>query len=517
MSDKLILTNQTRLKAKYGTGFGAIQSALNKLIASDAVRGIKTLVVAIDDSKVMSKYGGKAVLNAGSFKQNKDAVDAVCKSAKPDYLVLLGATDVIPHQDIKNPLFGAADPDQFAWGDIPYACEAPYGSNPKDFIGPTRVLGRIPDVVAGSDPQYLVKLLATAAQWKSRSVDDYANYLGISAEVWKASTSLSLKNTFGTAAALELSPASGPSWTASQLSCLFHFINCHGSPSVPHFYGQKGGSYPCAHSASLVSGHVGDGTVASVECCYGAELYDPAQAAGQMGICNTYLESGAYGFLGSTTIAYGPATGNSAADLICQYFLQSLKTGASLGRAALEARLKFVKSSPVLSPVDLKTIAQFNLLGDPSIQPVAAPVDHSVTELVIAKIAAPLKKDADAFERSSRRRELLIEGMQLSSSKLTASLQHAKDVPASIASAMRKLAGEAGIVSGTLTSFEVNQPSFQDGIKLKALVESFEAPDAFHVISGRIAPENVPGVHIGLVVGKEHNGKLVSVEKLFSR
>ena len=43
----------------------------------------------------------------------------------------------------------------------------------------------------------------------------------------------------------------------------------------------------------------------AAECCYGAELYEPAKAQGQAGIANTYLGEGAIGFLGSTTIAYG--------------------------------------------------------------------------------------------------------------------------------------------------------------------------------------------------------------------
>ena len=109
----------------------------------------------------------------------------------------------------------------------------------------------------------------------------------------------------------------------------------------------------------------------AAECCYGAELYDPAVADGHAGICNTYLAEGAYGFFGSSTIAYGPPEGNGQADLICQYFLERVLPGASLGRAALEARQRFVRAGTRCSiRSDLKTLAQFSLLGDPSIHPV---------------------------------------------------------------------------------------------------------------------------------------------------
>ena len=119
-------------------------------------------------------------------------------------MAVLGAPDVIPHQDLNNPVY--EDGDQFAWGDIPYACEAPYSQAPKDFIGPTRVVGRIPDITKGTDPAYLAGVLKTASTWRSRSAADYASYLGISADVWQGSTSMSLRNTFGSATDLQLSP-----------------------------------------------------------------------------------------------------------------------------------------------------------------------------------------------------------------------------------------------------------------------------------------------------------------------
>jgi hypothetical protein len=40
-------------------------------------------------------------------------------------MVILGAVDVIPHQDLRNPAYNAAqpndDPDQFVPRDLPYA------------------------------------------------------------------------------------------------------------------------------------------------------------------------------------------------------------------------------------------------------------------------------------------------------------------------------------------------------------------------------------------------------------
>jgi hypothetical protein len=117
-----------------------------------------------------------------------------------------------------------------------------------------------------------------------------------------------------------------------------HFINCHGRPEDPKCYGQRGRDYPIAHTANKLVKKIMNGTVIAVECCYGAQLYDPADADMQPGICSTYLRDGAYGFFGSSTIAYGPSDGNGQADLICQYFIIEVLDGASLGEATLKAR-----------------------------------------------------------------------------------------------------------------------------------------------------------------------------------
>jgi hypothetical protein len=195
--------------------------------------------------------------------------------------------------------------------------------------------------------------------------------------MWRRSTSRSLKALFGKKAKPRLSPHDGPQWTAEELLPLWHFINCHGAPIDTHFYGQKKRSYPIAHDASLLARKITRGTVVTAECCYGSQLFDPAMATGP-GIAVTYLREGAIGFMGSTTVAYGPATRNNYADLLCRFFLESARQGASLGRALLEARQRFVKDAAPINPVDLKTLAQFLLLGDPSVRAVSPAAETRV-------------------------------------------------------------------------------------------------------------------------------------------
>jgi hypothetical protein len=506
--DKVIVTNNSALRVKYGSGFKLITAALKRLIAADKKRGLKTKLVALDSRATMKALGGKAVTVASEPRQNKAAIDAVFLATTPDYLVLLGAIDVIPHQDLKNPI--TDDDDPFAYGDIPYACEAPYSQRIQDFRGPTRVIGRIPDLTNGRDPKYLVGLLEIAAKFTSATRADYEAHLGISAKVWSASTELSLTNTFGAAKDLQRVPPKAAKWLSAQLKSRAHFINCHGGPADPHFYGQQGQQYPIAHDAAYLKGRVAAGTVVSAECCYGAELYDPTLAGGQMGICSTYLANGAYGFFGSTTTAYGPTSGNGAADLICQYFLQRVLLGSSLGRAALEARQHFVRGMSVLDPADLKTLAQFNLLGDPAVVPVRAP-SGALVETRAYRKAVP---ESGGLERARRRELLTKAGVSIAETSGSARLSGKLRMKARFRSALETSARQSGLRDLTFASYTVEDPAAKTPLGRKRFRA---APTAFHVAVGRPADHLSPVRPIVLIVATEAEGKIVGLRRLHSR
>ncbi|MBW8036227.1 MAG: hypothetical protein FVQ79_11500 [Planctomycetes bacterium] len=517
MSTKVIVTNMSVLRSKYGRGVSRITQEIKQLISADKLRGVKTKLLAIDDATAMSKLKAKCVSNADDPKQNKIAIDGVYAAMAPDYLVILGAIDVIPHQDLRNPVFCGDDPDRYAYSDLPYACDAPYSRKIEDFTGPTRVVGRIADITKGTDPGYLVGLIKTATKWKSRPLSDYDNYLGISAYVWQDSTKLSLKNLFGSSSAVHLSPPDGPKWSALQLKARSHFINCHGAMSDPVYYGQKGNyKYPDAHRASWVEGKLSNGTVATAECCYGAELYDPTDSAGQMGICNAYLKSGAYGFFGSSTIAYGPASGNSAADLICQYFLKHVFEGASLGRAVLETRHDFAQSPSELDPVDQKTLAQFSLFGDPSIHPVQlvspkTAVSHKAVSKITAQNLIPLAG------RTDRRRQLAIKGQSIGS-MVSVAVKSTKVKPTgSLKRVLNGLAKQAkvSVESGTLLSFQIRGPKGNWYKKAKA-AKTIKS-NVLHILLKDLSKGGSPVKRIEALIAKEEDGNIVSYQELYSR
>ena len=372
---KLIISCKNPLTLKYGAAnFKKVDALLAKLAAADKKKNLSTKIVYIDDPASASK-AGIPVFASTTEKDCKNAVDALYSKLKPDYILLFGAQDILPFVSIVNP---ASDEDTTVPSDVPYACDVPYSTQAQDFVGPTRVVGRLPDIPGKGDVSYVQALIDTAIGSKPGKAADYSAYFGITARVWQKSTSLSLQSVFGNFSGLLQCPTDTATSKSSNLKPLAHFINCHGASLDYSFYGQSGSSFPESMNTKNLSGKVSKGTVVAAECCYGAQLIDAANSGGngQVSIANNYLLNGALGFLGSSTIAYGPADSNDQADLLCAYFLSSVLKGASTGRSLLEARQQYLsKSGPHLDPVALKTISQFYLLGDPSLQPVENPID----------------------------------------------------------------------------------------------------------------------------------------------
>jgi hypothetical protein len=358
-----------------------------------------------------------------------------------------------------NPVFEVPDdPDQFAFGDLPYACDVPYSHDIATFKGPTRVVGRLPDLMGAKKPSYLLTVIGKAEKYRCRKAAEYSSYFGLSTHSWRKSSEMSLSNVFGSSTNLLLSPPSRSGHSNKRLAPLMHFINCHGGQADPTFYGErKGDGQPPSLASKRITGKIKPGTVASVECCYGAELYDSITLSLPLPICQNYLRQGANGYFGSTTIAYGPETGNGAADLITQYFLIEVLGGASLGRAALVARQRFVEQTGELDPVDLKTLAQFNLLGDPSIHPVEVESPTGVPKGI-------KEEDANRQSRRERRAKLQAVGEFLKESKPTAS-RKAKRVRKSptVQAALKNIAREAGIHGKEFTPYAVKTPPMMRG------------------------------------------------------
>lgn len=498
LSAKLLVTNRSALLAKYGVaGVNTVERAVRALAAADRRRGFDTRLIYLDGAAL----GRARVTDAADPAENKAAIDAVAKTHRPAYLVILGSRDVVPYQDLRNKLHDPADPesdpDRFAFSDLPYACEAPYSQSVTKFLGPTRVVGRIPDLTGATRPTYLTRLLAASAA--ARPLPRPESAFAISAKVWERSTRMSVRNILGGSSAVLVSPRSGPAFTKTQLGGRIHFVNCHGNESDHTFSGEgPREKYFTAMDARKLAG-VTRGTVAAFECCYGAELYDPAGLPAPS-IANTYLAEGAPGLVASTTIAYGPAAGNANADLICQFFLDQVLRGASLGRALLEARLAYVRQQSVADPYDEKTLAQFVLLGDPSIHPfVQEEADAGRRVAATGEVQAA---------RQQRRVRLMKSGERLA--RETAYTVRA--TPAQSRNALkRKALADARKRFPHVRVFEVREPAADRKVTGKALAAMPRAREVFvavrHLRDG--ATPRLEGL-----LAYQVNGQLVEIDLL---
>jgi len=400
---------------------------------------------------------------------------------------------------------------------LPYACDSPqYSLDIAQFTGPTRVIGRLPDVTHYAHPAYLEGLLRIAAAAVSRKAPGGNSVLAISAQKWFSLTYEVLAGAYPRSVpSIHPSPDEGPDWSDILLKLPLHFINCHGGKSDCRFYGDAGkpleedASDPVAHDSACIARRLTDGTVAVAECCFGAQLFDPADTGGVAGICTTYLANGAYAFFGSSGVAYGGGDCTESADVLCGLFLQELLLhGASTGFAALSAVQKYVDGCRrPLDPVDLKTIAQFSLMGDPSIHPFISTGTPVPAEAEVPSGGRPIMHTPE--KRGQRRAGLARKGEELR--RLTAttgpSIQN-PDGEKTIGDILR-FAGVKNWKASVLRSFDVTpaeEPS--DGLPEQTRI---------HVVTRPGGAGQRPFPDIELLIATEVNGQIVSCRRVTSR
>ncbi|UGY11957.1 C25 family cysteine peptidase (plasmid) [Bradyrhizobium septentrionale] len=447
--DKVVVSNKRALTGKYtADGLAKIEAAISRLAAADNARGIKTGRIYIDAADDMADVGD-SVINTQDETGAKEAIDAIAHKFNPDYLVLLGGPDIVPHIGLDNPT--PRDGDSHVPSDLPYASSAPHSRNIEDFLDAGRVVSRIP-APAGDNPGFLTRLLDQSSAHASRPVADYASYFAISADAWTDSTQMSLNQIFGNFNDLKLAPPATHTDIDADLAKRAHFINCHGRALRPKFFGEKNGQKPVSIEGSKLAGNIEPDTVVAAECCYGADMYDHLLAGSGLPICLSYLENGAIGFVGSTNISYGPAEAIGAADLLAQFFWINLLKGQSLGRAFLQARQDFVRRERMSDPANLKTIGQFILLGDASVHPCSLPA-HVAASAGVGVVDATMQRKAVRLALVSNGQSVMESASKMG--KLVTSRSRLAG-HADLLEKVRGLAGQRGLEKPDVASYRVS-------------------------------------------------------------
>jgi hypothetical protein len=395
---KLSVTVKRKLECKYGrTKLKEIKTAIKDWIKADAKRGIRTVHVEVDNSAMMKKHGVAPVLGTATAPKIKRAIDALWKRLAPEYLVLVGADDIVPMFVVANPFDPRGDnhwlPPRMREKvptDNPFASSLPFRSKRlSSYLVPDRVIGRIPDMVSESDPAWLVDYLRTVTNWEPKSVDRYIKTYAICSHRSSRAAEKCMKYIARPDSELLPSPPAQDRWASARhrLSARLHMIKCHGSPADPKFYGEKLNDYPYAITSATLRKRLKPATVVGTMCCYGAQIFSPAQAVdarpkalgakpkrGGWPLASTYLRKGALGFIGSTVTAYSGVSEMMCADWIVAAYLNSVLGGASIGRAFQESKqdyLRWLNQQGQAPGIEEElTLIEYVLLGDPSITPV---------------------------------------------------------------------------------------------------------------------------------------------------
>ena len=507
MIDKVIVTNKSALDALYGKESIKVIEAINQLIEADESKGIKSSLIFIDDKQQMLEFKAQPVKESSDEKQNKDVIDAVYNKIEPDYILLLGGPDIIPHQHLENPIkrekiivkiaFPAIPVDvSHVPSDLPYACDSGYSSEVEDFLNPTRVVGRLAGVTGCEDPTGLIKSIKTAIECQPVDRKEYEDYFSISTRNPKPGLAQEcLDNIFGNHNNLKISPPeSYMGLNKEELQKKSHFIVCHGAPNFPLWIGEESFFYwltkgrrngedrfAIALDPDNIINTIKPQTVAAAINCFGAQLYDPKKASQDYfealqdklkkikldprdfrieGICNTYMNNSAVAFCGSTSLAYEPG--------IIEEFFNNVLDGASIGRAFLQSRQTFVRLNPKLSRIELKTLAEFILLGDPSAHPIRKQKDSFMDSLFdIVK-----ETKAEVNERK-RRRQVLVENGKKIKENSTVARPNAKVQPGEkVKVKINELLKET-----SLEETEVESHTFEEGT-------DEQRKEKLHIVSG---------------------------------
>jgi hypothetical protein len=419
-SIKLSVTHRASLVRKYAApALARLDKAIDDWIAADAARGLQTVHVALDDSAAMRRLGVPAVSGRLTAVRAKRAIDALAKALVPDYIVILGGHDVLPHFNVPNPSFDAksGDDDTDVPTDNPYACSRPYRAGAREsYQVPDRVVGRIPDVpcVAGQgDPAWLITPLRTATAWTPRAREFYDHAYATCCHSWRQAGEATVRYLGIPDADLMISPpeVDGAPLSKRRLARTLHVTKCHGSLLDARFSGQKGKAFPDILSSNTVRAHMKPATLAAAMCCYGAQVFAPDDprnnTPGQWPIALAYLRGGAPGFMGSTRIAWVGLSSMMCADWIVAGYLKKCREGASMGRAMLESKQDFLQflqgQGQRPDSADEKTIIEFMLLGDPSIHPVRTGVATPARSAAGRGAAVAAVRGGADLQRAERR------------------------------------------------------------------------------------------------------------------
>jgi tetratricopeptide (TPR) repeat protein len=388
---QVVLSSRAGLQQRFGAdGFIAVDRRLQQYAMALQRRGVIAHICYCDDPVSLQLDEGIAAApvaaEAGTLRDLLRTLSGAltARGRTLGAALIVGGDEIVPFHRLPNPL-----PDD----DVVVLSDNPYGTDDPAYVAPQRMVARLPDGNSG-DPSLLFAQLdrMTAYHYGSRPQSNRSRRLfggrqahdppeldmlsaGYCAEIWN-DVSRAVLDALTPDAPLTSSPphlAENLDLRALRNRRLLYF-NLHGAAGLPNFYGQPDAVWPGAATRlpvalrpDQIDADIADGVLILSEACYGAEIVGRTV---DTSIPLRALAHGALAFVGATVNAYGTMTDPLiGADLLFQHMLKHLARGEPVGRALHQARIEFAQDmyrrQGFLDDVDIKTLIEFVLLGDP--------------------------------------------------------------------------------------------------------------------------------------------------------
>ncbi len=371
MNALLIVTAAAGIEVEFGSeAYPTLSKRLEHLVDRLAAQSIEGHLAVLDDPVAMAAAGLSA-LGSGSSRGTVATVRAYAQRQDCDAVLLVGGHGVLPMVEVVNPVRNRAlDADAVVLTDLPYGAD---GETLWDYVRCPRIVSRLPSPRSKrlEDFLALIDLVGSPAPAKSGAT-------AIVSEEWRHTGAHVAERMpgpvlFRIAPHYELDERH-----RDDLTCRWLYVNLHGRPDHDEWqaFDERSGFVRVMDHVSFSFPEVA-GSSMYCENCYG---FKPRSGPRGETCIDTGFRSGMRSVVAATGLAYGAhltkgRSGGSLdlenADFLASVFFDGVRDSLGSGEAFREAREQFLerierRPDRVGTNYELKTLLQFQLLGDPT-------------------------------------------------------------------------------------------------------------------------------------------------------